>query len=672
MKRFVPLIFLGLLFASCTSSKRLSYLIEPEINPSQAKRIDIVKYDSLYAGYDGVYLRVNNTIEHSGIKESASQGLGSLLGGLVGSITKEWTYCRIRETEYVVLNPENRHLTTISFPWKLDKMYVHVTNPDGSVRRYDMTSFAEETDRDGGTMYKLALPNIVKGSIVEEAWEEAYTVNNRLPPLEHDIDLQYGIPCESLTVTFAYPNWWQLQVKKVGKNKSVACAIVEDPEHKKNVLSYTATDIPPVADEPYSPFFKELANYLEFQVSDLIMKGYTYHSTKSWDAFAANFRKYALKKSGKGRDRLIEKAQSLVANCTTPVEKVDAVMQYISDSISMWGGDYDGNYVKVIEEKKGNPYEITGLAQALLDHIGFKTEYYLMHSAEDGYFDISYVSARQAYMPGLGVKIDSTRYVLLPYIKNLPINLVPEFYQGQPALVVNEPVARQVTIPIGNHAENTQREVYDLTVGNDGTVRVKETRVAQGSMAYGLREMLRDLREDELRDTLQSLLSYSDGDVTLDSFRVDDLDAYKKPLVLEMQYTVNNLVTITPEEIVFQTGGLLSPISTRKEKIDPETRQNPIAIYNDQGYEKEITIRYPSNWQPATTLPDTTIENSFGSITRSYAIDTDGVKISQKLMLNKCLEPKERMVDLSQLISNKSLLDVPALVFKPQEFGSTE
>ena len=151
MRKFIPIILLGLLFASCTSSKRLSYLVEPEINPNQPKKIDVAKYDSLFSGYDGVYLRVNNTIEHSGKKESASQGLGSLLGGLVGSMTKEWTYSRIMETEYVVLNPDNSRLTTVSYRWKPDKMYVHVTNPDGSVVRYDITSFVEETDRDGAS-----------------------------------------------------------------------------------------------------------------------------------------------------------------------------------------------------------------------------------------------------------------------------------------------------------------------------------------------------------------------------------------------------------------------------------------------------------------------------------------------------------------------------------------
>jgi len=672
VKRLLPLIMLGLLFASCTSSKRLSYLIEPEINPNQAKKIDVAKYDSLYAGYDGVYLYDESTIEHSGIKESASQGLGSLLGGLVGSITKEWTFSRIEKTEYVILNPNNRYLTTVSIGWKPDKLYVHVTNPDGTIRRYDMTSFAEETDPEGRKMYRLALPNIVKGSIVEKAWEEAYQINYRLPSLEHDIDLQFRIPCESLVVTYAYPDWWQIQVKKVAKGKTAGYRLVEDPEHKKKILSYSTADVPAVADEPYSPFFKELANYLEFQVTDLAMKGYTYKSTSSWDKFAERFRKYALKKSGKGKDQLEEKARALAENCTTPLEKIDAVRQYINDSISMWSGDYDGNYPKVMKEGKGNPFEITGLAQALLEHMGFLPEYFLMHSAEDGYFDATYVSASQAYMPGLGIKVDSTLYVLLPYLKNLPINLVPEQYQGQPAIVISEPVARQVTIPIGNHAENTQSELYDLSIGADGVVHVKETRKALGSVAYGLRETLADLRDDELRDTLKSFLTYSDGDVTLDSFRVDNMDAYQEPLVLEMQYTIDNLVTITPEEILFQTGGLLSPISNKQEKINPATRQNPIAIYNDQAYEKEITIRYPEAWQPSTVLADTTIENSFGSVTRSFAVDDDGVKIIQKVMLNKCFEPKERMNDLAQLISSKSLLDVPALVFKPREFGSTE
>lgn len=660
MKKLVPVILLGLLFISCTASKRISFLIEPEINPDRAERIDVEKYDSLYAGYDGVYLLVNNTIEHAAIVDR-----------FMGFANK-WTFCQIKEVEYVVLNPNNPILTTVSLARKPDKLYVHVTSPNGATRRFGIKDFVEQTDRNGKNSYLLALPDIVKGSVVRRAWEEAYAVSGRTPPFRYDLDLQYAIPCESLTVTFAYPDWWNLQVKKIGKDNVPAYTIEQDHDHRKNILSYSGTNIPAVVHEPYAPYFKEQAGYLEFKLVDVTLQGFTYHSPASWGEFAKELREHRLKKARKTREDLREKALALAADCLTPIEKVDAVVQYINDSINAWSGSYDGNYVKVMEEHRGNVYEITGLAQTLLEHLGFQTEYYLIHSATDGYFDASYISGSQMYAPALGVTIDSTNYVLFPYQKNLPINLIPERYQGQPAIVIDEPAVRQITIPAGNHAENMQSERYDLTIGEDGTVRVRETRTAQRATAYSLREKLADLREDELRDTLRSFLAYSSGDVVVDSLGVDNLEAYNEPLVITLLYRINNLVTITPKEILFQTGGFLSPVSEKKEKLDPGTRQNPIAIYGDQTYEKEITIRYPAIWQPSTILADTTIENSFGSITRHFSIETDAVRISQKLMLNRCFESRERMDDLARLISSKSLLDVPALVFKQRESGSAK
>jgi hypothetical protein len=299
----------------------------------------------------------------------------------------------------------------------------------------------------------------------------------------------------------------------------------------------------------------------------------------------------------------------------------------------------------------------------MLDHAGLKTWYLLVHSASDGYFDPNFFSWDQLQAPAVRVRLDTVDYVVFPYMPSLPADHVPDFFQGQAALQISEGIADLWKIPEGNRANNRIDEHYDLEINASGSIKVVENRVVGGFAAYEIRETLRGASDAETGNILRGMLPYTGGLVTLDSSRVRNAEAYKQPLEIDLYYTLENLVTTMPDEVVFQTGGLFSPISDLEGELTVDERQNPIRVNFNQQHDKRIDIRIPAGWKLVTELPDISFESDFGTINGRYETSEGLIAVEQRVTLNRASADKTRAADLAALIGRRSHLDVPALVF---------
>ncbi|HNF86840.1 MAG TPA: hypothetical protein PLC94_09490, partial [bacterium] len=213
-------------------------------------------------------------------------------------------------------------------------------------------------------------------------------------------------------------------------------------------------------------------------------------------------------------------------------------------------------------------------------------------------------------------------------------------------------------------SDNITEETYQLNIAEDGAVEVEELKTLHGSEAYGVRRDMARMNKEERDQSLKKMTTYSDGHTTITSSSIENLSDHRKPLIIRLRYTIDNLVTITPEEVIFQTGGLFSPTSRIKFKSDSKERKNPIRIYNDEAFIKKITIQYPQTWELASTMQDVQFQNNFGSTSGKYAISKGAFKAEQTLRLIKTIQPKETVDDLWSVAGKSSRLQLPNLIFK--------
>jgi hypothetical protein len=655
MKRAIVGIAIALTAGGCTQSTRISSLQMPEETVRQVTPVDVAAYTAKYPTYDGVMLEVERTIEHSGIKDVP-----------LGALFKGWVFSYVFREKYIILNTEARWLSTYELPYKPDKLYMAAVSPSGQVSYFGKTDLQVVKDDKGHERYEIAFPRVEKGTVVEVGWEESYDVYGYHPaPLGHDITLQYAIPCEHLKFTFAYPDWWKINIKQLAPMHTIPFRTEQDEAAKKTMLVYEASDIPALRPEPYCPSFKQVSAYLQFRVTSLEMQGIKWDPELTWSNFAENFRTYAIKKAAKRSKDVARVADSLIAGAATAREKVERIVSWVSGTIEPSYSSNNADPGKTLSSRRGTIYDITCLAQAMLLEADITSDYLLVHDADDGWFDPAYVSEDQLWSPALSVETDSLPCLVFPWIKRLPTSIIPDKYSGEAALQVEERVAGTiVTLPQGGNRDNTTEQQTEVTVDTAGRLNVVQVQTVKGISAYNIRYELDKMDAAERRKMVDSMLAIKGADLAIDSFTIENDSLYAEPLVFRFYYTIRNLVAITPEEIVVQTADLLKPALESK-SLDSMDRQNPVWIHHDEQLSNTVVIHYPDTWGLTTPLQDGQIENGFGVRSCEYQQEPGRLTVKQSTLLKKCQEPREKIADLVKLIGIGSGTTAPALVFRP-------
>lgn len=653
MMKHLYLVAVALIvLSSCAPYAPRTFVFSPTPKDSLlALHSTLGDYQERYAKYGGVYLLREEYFDHSG-------GRGV------------WYFSHYVKRRYLVLKPHEQWTSTFDYTTEehssISNAFITVTSPDGTVHTYNQDDLHSETSSDGETSWKLAYAGIQQGSIVEENF--VITTQTRLdPPLNHNTWLQYTIPCDKITVQYALPDWWKVQLKQTAPNYTPAFSDSLDEENNKHIFLYQADTITAYKRESYAPYYKEIGPYAAFMLTKIDISTSEYKAPSYWETFAEDIYNHVLDKESFWSSDVSTIAEEVTAQCSTDVQKLEAVITYLQQNIKLGESESDDTFSTLLEKKKGNWHMITGLAQTMLDKLDISSDFILIHSAEDGYFDNTFINYKELHIPALYTVVDSIPYVVFPYYKNVPIDIIPEAYQRQTALRVNKNGYNGfITIPEGRETDNTLDEQYNLTIDNDGKIIVEEEKTFRGFNAYKVRQQLENLKEEEFDKEIKEMLTYKEGDVRLLSRDIINQNDIRKPLVIKLKYEIDNLVAITPEDIIFQTGGLLSPSSSYAKKVDTTERQNSIKVYYNQAVNKAITVHYPTQWTVTTDLQDKQVKTDFGSVSTTYTRGTGTLTVRQQWALQKTQAPKERYGELLAIIGDLSALVVPSIIFSVQ------
>lgn len=652
-KGILLLLFLSFLLTSCYNSKRTMFLKDPVDKLTDS--VDVSLYEKKYPDADGVYLEYERNIQNYGNVVMTFMTFG---------------YNSSVRSKILVLNPKNQMFNSFKLDnageKSLEKLYLKTTSPEGKVNLYYGKDLIREVNSEGLYNYRFVYPEIKKGTIIEEAYEKDFPV---LPiisiPLENDIPVQMELPCEKLSFNFAFPKWFDLKVKKTSADKDLNYKFTNDEENNNRILSYTDKDIPEYVQEPFSPYFKETGKYLTFKVARIDMGSVKYNSAESWKEFASKFEDYAIDRDGFLFSDIVPLTADIVKGCKTDMGKLDSIVSYVQKNIEIDNSKGDISFRTLLREKKGNTLIVTGMTMSMLRKAGLKADYLLIHSADAGYFDENYVSSGQFSFPAVQVAVHDTNYVVFPYIKKLPVNVVPDFILDEKAMLIEGNSTFEFTkISSPGFSKNSVDDNINITINDDGKLTVEQVRTFKGFSAFNFRQELEEMKDKNRDDFIKSLLPYSGGEINIVNFEIKNRAEYARPLELHFKYTVDNLVTVTPEDILLQTSGMLSPVSLRNAKIDVEKRKNPVKIPFDENNTKNITINFPREWKVQTGPEDINIENCFGKL-KSHTEVKDGVlKITQQNSLLKSFQPREKIKELAEIIGSYTKNAVATIVFQ--------
>ncbi|MEO0560413.1 MAG: hypothetical protein AAF170_19775 [Bacteroidota bacterium] len=591
-----------------------------------------------------------------------------------------WIYLEDVRGQYVVLDPESERMTTFQMrlPRRADieDAFFRVTSPAGIVETFTRSDLIRERDGDRMT-YKLAYRGIERGSVIEEAfrirheWDDSYQ-----PPLYHDIRLQQSFPTDTLTARYIFPGSWGLRIKQTSQGR-VPPMSIEELADGRRILEVGFTDLPAFTDEPYAPFYKEVAPYWEFAVNEIASAAgmpSIYSAPDSWEEYADEWKDFAFRRGGLFSDPVRRKlGDILVDDTVSDSAKVAQITTWVQTNIEL-GGDAN-NLGGVLRDGEGDIYRITSLTQALLDEAGVDTSFLLIHPASEGYFDRTFIHDGQFQLPAVLARVPGQDYVIFPYIDGLPFSFIPEEYKGAVAMRIDsDGFDGFITLPQPRSQTYTTDNRYEIKIDEDGIVHVDETATLRGFAAFGMRKRFEDLTEEERETEARELLTYTETEVDDFTYELIDEEDPNAPLGIRLAYTIDDLVTVTPEEVIFQTGGLLSPASLKAFAVDPQERQLPIRIYNEELTTKRLSIQFPETWTLTTDLDNVNERNRFGQALANYTITPGEILGMQRIRLSEASAPASQYRTLLQITGARSKLHVPTLVFStvPQEAGAGE
>lgn len=651
LSRIAALLVAVAVLTACTTAKRT---VLPSMQTQPLNLVDTDAYSSKYPDANGVFLAFDHSVEHVATKDNAY------------GVTQKWELYETIQRRYVVLDPDDEALT--QFEESIDAedlqtLRIRMMRPDGAVSRFTATDAETVTNEDGSQTLKIAYPNVTRGTVIEEV----YDVKDESPGRFLDVALQIRYPVDSLRFRFAYPDWWKIRVKDIAEDEPLSFETSQDAENNKTTIRYSAADLPAVVDEPYSPFYKEMVDYFKMEIVDANFgNGYRLEGFFGWIDFGEQFEKFAIDKDPLFSREVKRTTEEVTEGATTDQEKVTRIMEYVTSNIEIDARSSASDFDDVIDEGSGHPYLVNGLVQAMLTRAGVYSSYLLVHSASDGYFDPEFYSISEMYIPGIAANVDGESVYLFPYLKDLPAGLIPQALQGQRALAIktNDGYASLVDLPRRDGARVSLAEAYDVEISEEGVVSVTESRTYHGTLAYALRKQYEDLTEEETTDNLKETVSYTEGGIEWTTHEIRNPEAFGEPLEVELKYTIDNLVTLTPEEVLVQTSGLFSTASGEITKVNPNDRRNPIDIAFDQRQEVDVTIRYPESWTLTTELADVEFENDFGAVQSTNELTPGQITAKHRVSLRESKRPASEMSSLLDLIGSNSKLSIPTLVFQ--------
>ncbi len=664
MKKLLFMYPILILFAACQLSPRLYKYIQPE--PIKLSKAQIDSLSVIYKGYDAVYLKNESITEHF--------------------LYPNWKKSKSNYLSYVVFNPQDKDISTFRFNAygkTVKNIFVRVIYPNQELVEFQKKDC--QIEKTASTeVYKIAYPNITEGTIIQESVDyECYS------SIYDNYPLKMSLPLIENNITFVIPDYWKSQIK----NKALLIEkikIEKKKKEEKNIFLYRDHNVEAYKEEVFSPSLQEINGNLTFKITEAhafsLFQNFNYKDYNYWSEAYQGIKEYVDKAAKEKNSSFKKSFKNLESKCSSKLELADSIVTYMQNNFECDNSlRYNNTLGYNIKNKKANAFLLTGFTKQLLSMANIDSDIILCHSNSDGPIDYNYVSTSQFDIPALIIKIEDKKYLALPYVKYLNIRNTPSnfknsecinlgtinkiyfnnfTYMDRDPIKCKEEIKKLFTdIPFNDEEKNYIKETYNIFLNQDGIVNIKEKIELSNIFNYQIKPSFENKKSEELEKMIRDFLAIKVGNVKLITYNIENLNDINQPFVINIEYTIDNLLTVLPDEMIFQTSDLLTPASINNYKIKPTDRKNPIKIDENQSYIKDIYIHFPENMTVQTQLTNKTEANQFGSFANEWKIENNTLNIYQTRNLKRISAPKEDYSLLLNVSSEDINNDISNIIF---------
>ena len=643
-------LLLAMLTGCQTKNLRDSWrYMKPNIDTIPVPTVDMTALKAKHPDADKVYLGINIRARDEGLRYPNR------------------TFHTLRAHRYVVMDEHSEDATTISENFDesvtIRQADAYVWNPDGTTAVYETDDFIYASEGEDSHSAKLPIKDLQEGSIIDYSFHLSTPTAaqfNRYEPIR----LQWYSPIELLEVQLEFlsdekvtyrdlPEWADGSIKSY-------------PVHDGKAVGFKVTDVPAYINEPYSPSRAYMGNYFEYAVSSSAM-GLDKTGNEFWEELRERYFKSGLDRVDEldieDEDEILEDYPKMVKGANAR-DSIQSMFDWIRERVSI---NTRANYTDPDDAYEDRSSDVEGfysLLKGIVQHAGYKATVVRMHNKTRGEFDDEFYNIDQFAEYGMMIEAGDEQFHTIPHRTTLPVDIVPVDYLRQPGMIVDRddgPVLKKLENPTQRPWKRT-RDI-DITVNDDGSVEVTAIDTTFGSAAYERRVNYQNMPDEERESAIKEFLVFDQGEVSDVKIEVFNLDDVTLPFVRTATYTIPEGATITPEEVLFQTEGLISSKSETDTEEDPDKRQNPVYIARDYESIRRVNINYPSSWKLSSKVDQVRNTNELGTLTRKVNNQGSNLTINTVSYMNEGYWPKERAKDLYEIYGDGVLESIGTIVF---------
>ena len=628
MKRTWGLIACIFLFVGCHTSKRpVLYKLGEQTD------VDLTALQDKHASYESVYLFYKRDISHD-LKPDVTNN------------APRWYFLESYHWKEVVLD-ENVYGDVAAVRLKLGKdekirqFNARIHHPDESellLKRKDLKRIRLAAD---SSSYELAVGALTAGTSIEIAYEIERKNLLKSPPTSHDVPLQLDKPVGNMEFSYTYPAYWEVQVKEVAPTRMVKLITAEDKKAETKTYSYTSTNVPAYKREIYGPYLKQVAPYFHVKVNHLEVGNELEWSGKtSWNRVAESYADL-LKGSRKNKKQAQERLNKLgVWPSLNEYDRMELIQQHVESDIEIVPASGKRGIWK---SKKGTPLEAAAYTSVLLKEAGIDTELLLAHTAEEGYFDESFITEEQFYAPVLKANVTGNDLYVFPDKKGVPLGYIPWEYANQVALHYKGSIYEgMVTVPSAPDVAYRDDGYYKLFVEEDGSVQVEVSMDLSLHTLYRLNQAQMKGVVNEL-GLVQDLLAHEASHIMGLSYRMYPTQDHENRLTAS--YELIDCFEVEDGHVAIQSCGLFDPVNTSWYPFQ-DTREAALIMPADIRVTNHVQVVYPENWAITTPMQNIVKRGKQVHFERTFAQRSGQLDVNQHVIFQR---------DSPQTITNPTL-----------------
>lgn len=542
-------------------------------------------------------------------------------------------------------------------------MQAWLIRPDGTSKSYGKKEIIDRIF-DPDDVYDEGRIKIIDASNDTDAgYVFGYTVTSEVKPLFYQDKwlFQDDLPTLMSRYSLNLPSGWK--ASSITFNH-------EDVKPQMNGTSYTweLRNLPPIADEPMSPSFLNIAprmaiNYGPDNVSQSVNRAFAdWTEVSKWGSSLHDPQVIV-------DDTIAIKARELTANAKTELEKIQAIGKFVQNIqyIAIDIGVGFGNGMKpmpsttVLARGYGDCKNKANLMRALLRSLKVDSYPVAIYSGDPDYVKTEWASPRQFNHCIIAIKVGPTttgptvidnpklgRLLIFdatdPYT---PVGDLPDYLQGSMALIMAGENGGLVKMPVTPADFNAWNRNTDVSLAADGSISGTIRERSTGQESSYARRMFRSLSNSDFNSLIERWLTR--GATAAQLIKLTPMDKQAEAgFDMDVEFSAPRYGQLMQNRLLVFKPAITS--RTNSIYLTEKTRSHPVVL-DSNSFTETATFTLPAGFV-VDEMPDpVSITTPFGKYSTTYNVKDGKLVFVRSLLMNRTTVPVEKYNDVRDFYS---------------------